>query len=106
MTPSSKTQNWTGKAGFVISSVGAAVGLGAIWKFPYMAGADGGATFLIPFVIFSFTLAFGLLLAEITLGKVGKGGIVTAYKKLAVPFGEFWVISESSLVLSFYRSIP
>ncbi len=99
MTQSRKTQNWTGKAGFVISSVGAAVGLGAIWKFPYMAGADGGATFLIPFVIFSFTLAFGLLLAEITLGKVGKGGIVTAYKKLG---GPFWgVLGYLGIVIGF-----
>ena len=69
---SQPSNSWTGKLGFVLASVGAAVGLGAIWKFPYMAGAEGGAAFLLPYVILSFTLALGLLLAEITLGKPAK----------------------------------
>ena len=88
MSQASKQQEktFTGKVGFVLASVGAAIGLGAIWKFPYMAGAEGGAAFLLPYIIFSFTLAFGLLLTEITLGKAGKGGIVTAYRNLGGPF--------------------
>jgi NSS family neurotransmitter:Na+ symporter len=93
------TQSWTGKLGFVLASVGAAVGLGAIWKFPYMAGAGGGAAFLLPFVFFSFTLGFGLLLAEISLGKAGKGGIVTAYKQLG---GPVWgVIGYLGIIIGF-----
>ena len=62
MSQASKQQEktFTGKVGFVLASVGAAIGLGAIWKFPYMAGAEGGAAFLLPYIIFSFTLAFGL----------------------------------------------
>ena len=101
MSQASKQQEktFTGKVGFVLASVGAAIGLGAIWKFPYMAGAEGGAAFLLPYIIFSFTLAFGLLLTEITLGKAGKGGIVTAYRNLG---GPFWA---SSSVLWCFRSI-
>ncbi len=105
---SSNTSNWTGKLGFILASVGAAVGLGAIWKFPYMAGAQGGAAFLIPYVILSFTLAFGLLLAEITLGKAGKGGIVTAYRNLGGPFWAFLGylgIIIGFVVLSFYSVV-
>ncbi len=54
-----KEKTFTGKAGFILASVGAAIGLGAIWKFPYMAGAEGGAAFLIPYIFFSFN-SFGL----------------------------------------------
>ena len=55
MSQASKQQEktFTGKVGFVLASVGAAIGLGAIWKFPYMAGAEGGAAFLLPYIIFS-----------------------------------------------------
>ena len=108
MANQSTQQTWTNKAGFILASVGAAVGLGAIWKFPYMAGAGGGAAFLIPFVFFSFTLGYGLLLAEITLGKAGKGGIVTAYRHLG---GRFWGalgylgIIIGFILLSFYSVV-
>ncbi len=102
------TSTWTSKLGFVLASVGAAIGLGDVWKFPYMAGADGGAAFLIPYVILSFTMAFGLLLAELTLGKVGKGGIVTAYRRLGGPFWAFvgyLGIIIGFVVLSFYSVV-
>lgn len=54
MSQASKQQEktFTGKVGFVLASVGAAIGLGAIWKFPYMAGAEGGAAFLLPYIFF------------------------------------------------------
>ncbi len=102
------SHNWTSKLGFVLASVGAAIGLGDIWKFPYMAGAEGGSAFLIPYIILSFSLAFGLLLAELTLGKVGKGGIVTAYRRLG---GNLWGrigylgIAIGFVVLSFYSVV-
>ncbi len=102
------SRNWTSKLGFVLASVGAAIGLGDIWKFPYMAGAEGGSAFLIPYIILSFSLAFGLLLAELTLGKVGKGGIVTAYRRLG---GNLWGrigylgIAIGFVVLSFYSVV-
>ncbi len=103
-----KEKTFTGKAGFILASVGAAIGLGAIWKFPYMAGAEGGAAFLIPYIFFSFTLAFGLLLAEITLGKAGKVGIVTDYRNLGGPFWSvlgYLGILIGFVVLSFYSVV-
>ena len=42
---------WTSRIGFVLASAGAAVGLGAIWKFPYMAGTNGGSVFVLPFIL-------------------------------------------------------
>ena len=100
--------NWTSRLGFILASAGAAVGLGAIWKFPYLAGSNGGSAFLFPYVILSFTIGLVLLLAEIALGRLGKGGIVTAYraiggKKWAV-FGYLGILT-GFCVLCFYSVI-
>lgn len=43
--------NWSSKTGMILAATGSAVGLGAIWKFPYMAGANGGSAFIIPFIL-------------------------------------------------------
>ena len=99
---------WASKAGFVLASAGAAVGLGAIWKFPWLAGSNGGAVFVIPYVILSLTLGFVFLTAEITLGYMGRGSIVTTMRKLGgskwVPAGYLGVVT-GLLVLSFYSVI-
>ena len=99
---------WTSRIGFVLASAGAAVGLGAIWKFPYMAGTNGGSAFLFPYILLTFTVGLALLIAEIALGRLGKGGIVTTYRRLAgsafLPAGYLGVIT-GFLVLSFYSAI-
>ncbi len=105
---SSERKSWTSRIGFILASVGAAVGLGAIWKFPYMAGTNGGSAFLFPYLLLTFTIGLTLLIAEITLGHIGRGGIVTTYRKLAgskwVPFGYLGVLT-GFLVMSFYSAI-
>lgn len=99
---------WTSRIGFVLASAGAAVGLGAIWKFPYMAGTNGGSVFLFPYILLTFTVGLALLIAEIALGRLGKGGIVTTYRRLAgkafLPAGYLGVVT-GFLVLSFYSAI-
>lgn len=47
---------WGSRFGFILASAGSAIGLGAIWKFPYWAGTYGGANFIIPFILFTFTI--------------------------------------------------
>ena len=99
---------WTSRIGFVLASAGAAVGLGAIWKFPYMAGTNGGSVFVLPFILLTFTVGLALLIAEVVLGRLGKGGIVTTYRRLAgpafLPAGYLGVLT-GFLVLSFYSGI-
>lgn len=101
-------KTWTSRIGFVLASAGASVGLGAIWKFPYMTGTNGGSVFLIPYVLLTFTVGLSLLIAEISLGRTGRGGIVTAYRRLGgplfVPAGYLGVLT-GFLVLSFYSAI-
>lgn len=105
---SDERKTWSSRIGFVLASAGAAVGLGAIWKFPYMAGTNGGSAFLFPYILMTFTVGLALLIAEIALGRTGRGGIVTAYRNLAgrrwVPMGYLGVIT-GFLVLSFYSAI-
>ena len=101
-------KTWTSRIGFVLASAGAAVGLGAIWKFPYMAGTNGGSAFLFPYILMTFTVGAALLIAEVALGRAGRGGIVTAYRNLAgrawVPAGYLGVLT-GFLVLCFYSVI-
>lgn len=48
--------SWTSRLGFILASAGSAVGLGAIWKFPYLAGNNGGSVFLLSYLLFTFTV--------------------------------------------------
>ena len=99
---------WGTRLGFILASAGSAVGLGAIWKFPYMAGTNGGSVFVLPFILLTFTVGLALLIAEVVLGRLGKGGIVTTYRRLAgpafLPAGYLGVLT-GFLVLSFYSAI-
>lgn len=101
-------KTWTSRIGFVLASAGAAVGLGAIWKFPYMAGTNGGSAFLFPYILMTLTVGAALLIAEVALGRAGRGGIVTAYRNLAgrawVPAGYLGVLT-GFWVLCFYSAI-
>lgn len=101
-------KTWTSRIGFVLASAGAAVGLGAIWKFPYMAGTNGGSAFLFPYILMTLTVGAALLIAEVALGRAGRGGIVTAYRNLAgrawVPAGYLGVLT-GFLVLCFYSAV-
>ena len=72
---------WNSRLGFILASAGSAVGLGAIWKFPYMAGTNGGAVFLIPYIIFSLTLGLALLIGEMCLGRATRAGAATAFRR-------------------------
>ena len=71
-----KRSSFTGKIGFVLAAAGSAVGLGNIWRFPYLAAKYGGGIFLLVYIILSLTFGFALLCAEIAIGrKTGKSAI-------------------------------
>ncbi len=59
------TAKWASKLGFVLAAGGSAIGLGAIWKFPYVAGTSGGGAFFLVFVLFTILLGYPLLLGNL-----------------------------------------
>ncbi|MGE6106626.1 sodium-dependent transporter [Aeromonas sobria] len=75
---------WSSRLGYILAAAGSAVGLGAIWKFPYVTAANGGGAFLLVFLLFSFTLGVAVLMGETLLGSLSRG-VVGAMASLAGP---------------------
>ncbi|MDW8555316.1 sodium-dependent transporter [Staphylococcus xylosus] len=77
-----KQSQWKSSTGFILASAGSAIGLGAMWKFPYMAGIYGGGAFLLMFLVFTIFVGLPLLMMEFTVGKMGKTYTTKIYEKL------------------------
>ena len=77
-----KRTSFSGGFGFVLAAAGSAVGLGNIWRFPYLAAKDGGGVFLLVYLILALTFGFTLLTAEVAIGRKTHQGPLTAYNRL------------------------
>ncbi len=82
-----KRSNFTGRLGFVLAAAGSAVGLGNIWRFPYLAAKYGGGIFLLVYLILAVTFGFALMVAEIAIGRKTGLSAIGAFKKLDKRFG-------------------
>lgn len=78
----SDNSKWSSKIGFILASAGSAIGLGAVWKFPYMTAANGGGGFLLVFLIFTLLIGLPLLLAEFVLGRSAGVSAIKTFGKL------------------------
>nr|WP_321461991.1 sodium-dependent transporter [uncultured Cohaesibacter sp.] len=100
-----KREHWGSRLGFIMATAGSAVGLGNIWKFPYMAGDNGGAAFIIIYLALVFTIGLSVLLAEIMIGRASQSDAVNAFKKLGPGFFSivgYMGIAAAFMILSFY----
>lgn len=88
-----KRNSFTGSIGFVLAAAGSAVGLGNIWRFPYLAAKDGGGLFLLVYLIFALTFGFTLLITEIAIGRKTQESPLTAYKKINSKWGFLGIFS-------------
>lgn len=89
-----KSRNsFSGSIGFVLAAAGSAVGLGNIWRFPYLAAKDGGGLYLLLYLILVLTFGFTLLTTEIAIGRKTKQSPLTAYKKLKSNWGFLGVLA-------------
>lgn len=79
---SHKRSSFSGKIGFVLAAAGSAVGLGNIWRFPYLAAKYGGGIFLLVYLILAITFGFALMSAEIALGRKTQLSAIGAFKSL------------------------
>ncbi len=89
MSTETKRSSFTGKIGFVLAAAGSAVGLGNIWRFPYLAAKYGGGIFLLTYIILSVTFGFALMVAEIAIGRKTQQSPLGAFKALDKRFA--WV---------------
>ena len=108
MSQSVGASGWGSRLGFILASAGSAVGLGAIWKFPYMAGTNGGSVFMLPYILFTFTVGVALLIAEFAMGRAGRRGPVGSLNDVCgKPWGIFGGIGVLTvfLILSFYSCV-
>ena len=102
-----KRSSFSGKIGFVLAAAGSAVGLGNIWRFPYLAAKYGGGIFLLVYLILAVTFGFALMTAEIALGrKTGKSAI-HAFADLDKRFGFVGVLASAVpiIILPYYSVI-
>ncbi|MCP4724789.1 MAG: sodium-dependent transporter, partial [bacterium] len=74
---------WSSKLGFILAGAGSAIGLGAIWRFPYYTGDNGGAVFVFVFLIFCFFIGYPVMIAELTLGRHTQKNPVGMFNKLS-----------------------
>ena len=77
-----KRNSFSSSLGFVLAAAGSAVGLGNIWRFPYLAAKNGGGIFLVVYLILAVTFGFTLLVTEVALGRKTRQGCLTAYGKV------------------------
>lgn len=99
-----KRNSFSGSIGFVLAAAGSAVGLGNIWRFPYLAAKDGGGLFLVVYLILALTFGFTLLVTEISIGRKTKQSCLTAYGKLNSKWGFLGPIASAVpfLILPYY----
>lgn len=87
MNNGQERSSFSGSVGFVLAAAGSAVGLGNLWRFPYLAAKDGGGLFLVVYLILVVTFGYTLLMSEIGIGRKTKQSSLTAYGALA---GKKW----------------
>lgn len=99
-----KRNSFSGSIGFVLAAAGSAVGLGNIWRFPYLAAKDGGGFFLVMYIILALTFGFTLLTTEISIGRKTKQSPLTAYKKVQEKSGFLGVLASlvPVIILPYY----
>ena len=78
-----ESDQFNGRLGLIFASIGAAIGTGNIWRFPRMVGANGGGTFLIPWLIFLFAWSIPLVIAEYAMGKRSRTGTIGTFRIFA-----------------------
>ncbi len=102
-----KRGSFSGKLGFVLATAGSAVGLGNLWRFPYLAAKYGGGIFLLVYLILALTFGFALMCAEIAIGRKTGVSAIGAYRKLDKRFSFLGLVTSivPVIILPYYSVI-
>lgn len=102
-------QSWNSSIGFILASAGSAIGLGAIWKFPYIAGQYGGGAFLLEFILFTLLIGLPLLMVEFGIGHAGGTYSTKIFSRLSgsrlMDSIGYWGNIAAFILYSFYSVI-
>lgn len=107
--PDKKREHWATRTGFVLAAAGSAVGLGNIWRFPYITGEHGGAAFMLIYLIAILLLGYPLIMNEMILGRAAQRDPVGVFKVLA-PHSPWWLVGALGvftgfIILSYYAVV-
>lgn len=102
-------EKWNSRLGFIMATVGSAIGLGNIWRFPTAVGQSGGGVFLFIYLLIILIIGIPLMIGELTIGRRGQSNIVNVFKKIK-PTRPWWLIGvlgvvTGLIILSFYSVI-
>ena len=111
-----KTKEWAlkiqrfSKIGFILAAAGSAVGLGNIWKFPYMTGVYGGGAFVLVYLVTIAFIGFSVMIAEMLIGALGRKDTVSSFEKLAPPKKKWWKYAgfmgfNGIIIMTFYSVV-
>lgn len=102
-----KRSSFTGKLGFILAAAGSAVGLGNLWRFPYLAAKYGGGIFLLVYLILAVTFGFALMIAEIAIGRKTGLSAIGAFKELNKKFAFLGYVAAlvPIIILPYYSVI-
>ncbi|WP_286951619.1 MULTISPECIES: sodium-dependent transporter [Aminobacterium] len=101
-------EQWGSRIGFLLASAGSAIGLGNIWRFPYITGKNGGAAFLVIYIALAFTIGASVMLAEFAIGRAAKKNAVGAFRELkggVWPLVGWMGLAVAFIILSYYAVI-
>ena len=79
---SAQREHWGSRLGFILAAAGSAIGLGTMWKLPYIMGQNGGGAFILLFLIFNFLVGVPLFIGELLIGRKSQRGVVGTFEKL------------------------
>ena len=100
-------EQWGSKLGFIVAAVGSAVGLGNIWRFPYLVYSNGGGAFLVPYFIAIITAAIPLLILEYGMGHKYRGSTPLAFARANKKWEwlGWWPTVNAFVILCYYSMI-
>src|SRR5262245_17407471 len=109
-TMQKQREHWGSHLGFILAAAGSAIGLGTLWKFPYVTGENGGGLFVLIYILCTFLIGIPVFIAELVLGRKAQRGAVGIFIALS-PQQPFWKVIgwlgviSSFLIMSFYSVI-